>query len=187
MTDAERQTAIETAVMNANIVPAQLEAKARKEEIRARLDESASKHKRNVMQRAAKIAEEKEKLEHEKIQRIKKMTEKYAIGISGKEYPTVDLILDAASTYYRISPALIKSDRKVTALIRPRMVIYYLAAQLTISSFPFIGAKLGHRDHSTVWKGAQRIMERIKTDAKLAAEVAELTTIILTPFAERGE
>jgi chromosomal replication initiator protein len=54
----------------------------------------------------------------------------------------------------------------------------YLAKKMTARSLPEIGRRFGGRDHSTVLHAVRKIEEQIKTDDRLAREVALLIRLV---------
>jgi chromosomal replication initiator protein len=54
----------------------------------------------------------------------------------------------------------------------------YLAKKMTARSLPEIGRRFGGRDHSTVLHAVRKIEDQIKTDDKLAREVALLIRLV---------
>jgi chromosomal replication initiator protein len=60
----------------------------------------------------------------------------------------------------------------------PRQVGMYLAKKMTSRSLPEIGRRFGGRDHSTVLHAVRKIDDQIKTDDRLAKEVALLIRLV---------
>jgi chromosomal replication initiator protein len=54
----------------------------------------------------------------------------------------------------------------------------YLAKKLTARSLPEIGRRFGGRDHSTVLHAVRKIEDLVKTDDRLAREVALLIRLV---------
>jgi chromosomal replication initiator protein len=54
----------------------------------------------------------------------------------------------------------------------------YLAKKMTSRSLPEIGRRFGGRDHSTVLHAVRKIDDQIKTDDRLAKEVALLIRLV---------
>jgi chromosomal replication initiator protein len=63
-------------------------------------------------------------------------------------------------------------------VVVPRQVGMYLAKKLTPRSLPEIGRRFGGRDHSTVLHAVRKIEELMKSDDRLAREVALLIRLI---------
>jgi chromosomal replication initiator protein len=60
----------------------------------------------------------------------------------------------------------------------PRQVGMYLAKKLTSRSLPEIGRRFGGRDHSTVLHAVRKIDEQMRSDEKLAKDVAMLIRLV---------
>ena len=60
----------------------------------------------------------------------------------------------------------------------PRQIGMYLAKKMTARSLPESGRRFGGRDHSTVLHAVRKIEDQIKTDDKLAREVALLIRLV---------
>jgi len=54
----------------------------------------------------------------------------------------------------------------------------YLAKKMTSRSLPEIGRRFGGRDHSTVLHAVRKIDDQIKSDDRLAKEVALLIRLV---------
>src|SRR5262245_35322563 len=71
--------------------------------------------------------------------------------------PKIRDIIEEVSKFYGVSEVHLKSARRNWEYMKPRKIIYLLASELTIASYPTIGKMIGGRDHTTVMKGAQRM------------------------------
>lgn len=90
----------------------------------------------------------------------------------------IDDILKVVGRHYNVARTDLLSPRRARTIVRPRQVGMYLAKKLTPRSLPEIGRRFGGRDHSTVLHAVRKIEEMLKTDDKLAREVALLTRLI---------
>jgi chromosomal replication initiator protein len=70
------------------------------------------------------------------------------------------------------------SPRRARSIVVPRQVGMYLAKKMTSRSLPEIGRRFGGRDHSTVLHAVRKIDDQIKTDDRLAKEVALLIRLV---------
>ncbi|MGO9356296.1 MAG: helix-turn-helix domain-containing protein [Xanthobacteraceae bacterium] len=95
--------------------------------------------------------------------------------------PEIRDIQHAVCLQYRVSLHDMLSPRRMAAIVRPRQVAVYLARELTLLSLPQIGAKFGGRDHTTVLVSHRKIGRLLGSDAKLAAEVADLRAALTAP------
>jgi chromosomal replication initiator protein len=90
----------------------------------------------------------------------------------------IDDILKAVGRHYNVARADLLSPRRARSVVVPRQVGMYLAKKLTPRSLPEIGRRFGGRDHSTVLHAVRKIEELMKTDDRLAREVALLIRLI---------
>jgi chromosomal replication initiator protein len=70
------------------------------------------------------------------------------------------------------------SARRTGNLIIPRQVSMYLAKEMTGLSYPQIGRGTGGRDHSTVVHAHRKIEGLIKTNKRLASQVAQIMGLL---------
>lgn len=87
---------------------------------------------------------------------------------------TVDVILEQVSRFYDVKVQDLKSAKKHKQIVVPRQVAMYLCRQLTSSSFPEIGAKIGGRDHTTVIHAVNKIGEALEKDPELRSRLKDL-------------
>lgn len=90
----------------------------------------------------------------------------------------IDDILKIIGRHYNVARSDLLSPRRARAVVVPRQIGMYLAKKLTPRSLPEIGRRFGGRDHSTVLHAVRKIEELMKTDDRLAREVALLTKMI---------
>jgi hypothetical protein len=145
---------------------------------RMNFDNSASIRAREV--------HERELLKKARLRRAAELAKEYQIRLaewvlsaetepSPPEIPKIlfEQILIAVSKFYVIPRNQILSHRKPAKVVRPRQVAMYLAREMTELSFPQIGQRLGGKDHTTCFYGAQKIAEMLAAgDIKLAGEIA---------------
>jgi chromosomal replication initiation ATPase DnaA len=94
-------------------------------------------------------------------------------GISADKVRTVQTICTVVLGYYGITKAdLVKASREAS-VVWPRQVFCYLARTHAEAPLHRIGQWLG-RDHGTVLHGFRNVVNRIKTEPRIAAEVGEL-------------
>jgi chromosomal replication initiator protein len=90
----------------------------------------------------------------------------------------IDDILKVVGRHYNVARADLLSPRRARSVVVPRQVGMYLAKKLTARSLPEIGRRFGGRDHSTVLHAVRKIEDQIRTDDKLAREVALLIRLV---------
>jgi chromosomal replication initiator protein len=96
-----------------------------------------------------------------------------------KEMLTVDTVIKAVASYYSLKPNDIKSERRHKSVATPRAVAMYLARHHTKDSYPDLARAFGGKHHTTVISAVQKIIERLKDDASLRAEIHAIEGIIL--------
>ena len=90
----------------------------------------------------------------------------------------IDDILKIVGRHYNVAKADLLSPRRARTVVVPRQVGMYLAKKLTTRSLPEIGRRFGGRDHSTVLHAVRKIEEQIRSDEKLAKDVAMLIRLV---------
>lgn len=89
-----------------------------------------------------------------------------------KPPPSILDILRAVARYTKVPSVDIQSARRTLNVVRPRQIVMYLAKELTLSSLPQIGRRLGNRDHTTVLHGHRKIKWLIEDgDTELSADI----------------
>ena len=96
-----------------------------------------------------------------------------------KEILTVETVIKAVASYYSLKPNDIKSERRHKSVATPRAVAMYLARHHTKDSYPDLARAFGGKHHTTVISAVQKIIERLKDDASLRAEIHAIEGIIL--------
>ena len=90
----------------------------------------------------------------------------------------IDDILKIVGRHFNVGRTDLLSPRRARSVVVPRQIGMYLAKKMTARSLPEIGRRFGGRDHSTVLHAVRKIEEQIKTDDKLAREVALLIRLV---------
>jgi len=63
-------------------------------------------------------------------------------------------------------------------VVKPRQVIMYLLREDFNSSYPYIGQKMGGRDHTTVIHAYEKIKGDLTRDNLLSQEMDQIKTIL---------
>jgi chromosomal replication initiator protein len=90
----------------------------------------------------------------------------------------IDDILKVVGRHYNVGKAELLSPRRARTVVVPRQVGMYLAKKLTARSLPEIGRRFGGRDHSTVLHAVRKIDEQVRTDERLAKDIATLIRLV---------
>jgi chromosomal replication initiation ATPase DnaA len=84
--------------------------------------------------------------------------------------------IKATAEHFGTSPDVLVSARRTRPLVRWRQVAMYVAREMTGRSLPFIGKKIGGRDHTTVLHGVRVVKGLILAgDAETIAAVRQIT------------
>ena len=90
----------------------------------------------------------------------------------------IDDILKIVGRHFNVARTDLLSPRRARSIVVPRQIGMYLAKKLTQRSLPEIGRRFGDRDHSTVLHAVRKIEEQIKTDDRMAKDVALLIRLV---------
>lgn len=140
----------------------------------------------------AKAVYERELVEKARLRRAAELVQGFQIRLSKwvleggtePEPPAVpkilfEQILIAVSKYYVVPRIQIVSHRRNAKVVRPRHVAMYLGREMTELSLPQIGLRLGGKDHTTCFYGAQKIADMLAHgDTSLAGEVAVIRQML---------
>ncbi len=80
-------------------------------------------------------------------------------------------IIESVSSYYNISEEDLLGKSKQKNIAFPRQIAMYLCKTLTNLNFVMIAKVLGNRDRTTVMYGVDKIMETVKVDSELKADI----------------
>lgn len=80
-------------------------------------------------------------------------------------------IIQAVSGFYDISEKELLDKSRRQDIVKPRQIAMFLLRQELKSSFPFIGQKLGGRDHTTVIHACNKIEKGVEKDILLNEEI----------------
>jgi chromosomal replication initiator protein len=90
----------------------------------------------------------------------------------------IEDILKIVGRHYNVARSDLLSPRRSRSVVVPRQIGMYLAKKLTPRSLPEIGRRFGGRDHSTVLHAVRKIEELLRSDDRLAREVALLIRLV---------
>lgn len=80
-------------------------------------------------------------------------------------------IIKAVSDFYDISEKDLLERSRKKEIVKPRQVIMYLLREELKSSFPFIGLKIGGRDHTTAIHACEKIKKELELDQNFNDEI----------------
>jgi chromosomal replication initiator protein len=101
---------------------------------------------------------------------------KALIKHSGKPQKSVSIsdVIKVVSKYYNIEEAVLKDKTRKKEVVIPRQMAMYILREDYDMSFPFIGEKLGGRDHTTVMHSCDKIKQDLKDNNQLVQELTQI-------------
>ena len=87
-------------------------------------------------------------------------------------------VIKTVAEFFEISPAELISKCKKKEIVEPRQIAMYLLREMLNASFPFIGEKLGNRDHTTVIHACEKISREINQNPVLNQKIILIKEII---------
>ena len=84
-------------------------------------------------------------------------------------------VIECVCSFYKISEDELLGKTKEKNIAFPRQIAMYLCKTLTNLNFVMIGKALGNRERTTVMYGVDKIMEMLKTDYTLKADIEAIT------------
>ncbi len=141
----------------------------------------ATKIKRNIreLEGALNIILVHQRLKKEKIGFEEAKSLLKNITSSPKKNLSAKKIIKAVANFYDLTMQKIASSSRKKEIVKPRQVAMYLLRKELESSYPFIGRKLGGRDHTTAIHSYKKISKEIKKDKKLEKEIESIKHSIL--------
>jgi len=88
-----------------------------------------------------------------------------------KKNTTFKNIIKAVADFYDISEKDLLERSRKKEIVKPRQVTMYLLREELKSSFPFIGSKIGGRDHTTAIHACEKIKKELESDLNLSDEI----------------
>jgi chromosomal replication initiator protein len=80
-------------------------------------------------------------------------------------------IIKAVSYYFNIKEKDLLAVSRKKEIVRPRQIAMYLLREELKSSFPFIGAKFGGKDHTTAIHAYNKIVKEVEKEDNFAEEI----------------
>ncbi len=93
---------------------------------------------------------------------------------STKRIATPSQIISAVAQYYDLGDGGLFERSRRREVVRPRQIAMYLLREDFHGSYPFIGQKLGGRDHTTALHAYEKISNELKKDSKLVEEIKQI-------------
>lgn len=88
-----------------------------------------------------------------------------------RRFTSVKKVLKAVAEFYDIDERELINHSRKKEIVKPRQIAMYLLREELKSSFPFIGEKLGKKDHTTVIHACKKITADLKANLLLENEL----------------
>jgi len=100
------------------------------------------------------------------------------------ESPTKNIspnqIIKAVTKFYDISESDLKGNSRKKEIVKPRQIVMFLLREELDYSFPFIGKKIGGKDHTTVMYSHKKIKKKLKDDDDIKEEISLIKQMMLS-------
>jgi chromosomal replication initiator protein len=81
-------------------------------------------------------------------------------------------ILETVSEFYDVSKEKIINGGRKREYVKPRQIVMFLLRKELKESYPYIGKKLGGKDHTTVIHAVEKIEGEKEEDESLNSEIS---------------
>lgn len=115
------------------------------------------------------IAYQKLKKEVPDIETAKKLLKK--IIVSPNKVTNPKKVIRAVAEFYDFDEKNLLSSSRKKEIVKPRQVAMYLLREVLKCSYPFIGQKLGGKDHTTVIYACEKIRKELGGNENLVEEI----------------
>lgn len=92
-------------------------------------------------------------------------------SVNPKKTVNFKKIIQETVNFYDLKEKDILSDSRKKEVVKPRQIAMYLLREELNASFPFIGRKIGNKDHTTVMHAYKKISSEIKTNNDFREEI----------------
>jgi chromosomal replication initiator protein len=101
-------------------------------------------------------------------------------NIKPKKMLSLKNLAEVVANFYNIPEKSLYDRSRKKEVVKPRQVIMFLMREDFNSSYPFIGQKMGGRDHTTVIHAYEKIKSDLKVDNSLSQEVEQIRLMLYT-------
>lgn len=92
---------------------------------------------------------------------------------------TADQVIKTIAVYYNIEEKNISEKTRRQEVVKPRQIAMYLLRNDLNTPYPYIGRRLGQKDHTTAIHAYKKITQDIKNNKKLEQEINNIRDMIL--------
>ena len=91
-------------------------------------------------------------------------------------------VIRVVSEFYNIEEKILYEKSRRKEIVKPRQIIMYILREDFNTSYPYIGQKMGGRDHTTVIHAYEKIKKDLKSDGNLSQEMEQIKTILYKEY-----
>ncbi|MFA6006562.1 MAG: chromosomal replication initiator protein DnaA [Candidatus Paceibacterota bacterium] len=101
-----------------------------------------------------------------------------------KPQKTISLkdVIRVVAEFYNIEEKILYEKSRRKEIVKPRQIIMYILREDFNTSYPYIGQKMGGRDHTTVIHAYEKIKRDLKIDQLLGQEMEQIKTILYKEY-----
>lgn len=99
-------------------------------------------------------------------------------NIKPKKMVSVKDVAEVVANYYNINEKNLYEKTRKKEVVKPRQVIMYILREDFNTSYPYIGQKLGGRDHTTVIHAYEKIKKDIVDNQPLQQEIEQIRNLL---------
>ncbi|HEY4506442.1 MAG TPA: chromosomal replication initiator protein DnaA [Candidatus Paceibacterota bacterium] len=91
---------------------------------------------------------------------------------------TINDVIKTIANFYNIEETELYEKTRKKEVVKPRQVVMYILREDFNTSYPYIGQKLGGRDHTTVIHAYEKIKRDLAVDSVLAQELEQIKILL---------
>lgn len=91
---------------------------------------------------------------------------------------TIDHVIKSIALYYNIEEKSLSEKTRRQEIVKPRQIAMYLLRNDLNTSYPYIGRRLGQKDHTTAIHAYKKITNEIKNNKNIEQEIINIREII---------
>ena len=102
------------------------------------------------------------------------------ILLSPAKVATPKKIIRAVAKFYDLKEKSLFDSSRKREIVRPRQIAMYLLREDLKSSYPFIGRKMGGKDHTTAIHSYEKILKELETNENLKEEIELIRQLVFS-------
>jgi chromosomal replication initiator protein len=99
-------------------------------------------------------------------------------SIKPQKTVSVKEVINVISNFYNVEEKILFEKSRRKEVVKPRQIIMYILREDFNTSYPYIGQKMGGRDHTTVIHACEKIKVEIKKDNLLNQEIDQIRALL---------